>query len=85
MPIKYAQTATLSPGSDLQRTQKGLLIVSETLLSQRVRMGLISRSMMESWNCDIGSADLGIRVVLRRGGEVSDQDNSGCLYDKIIR
>ena len=29
-------------------------------------------SMMESWDGEVGSADLGIGVVLRRGGEIVD-------------
>ncbi len=71
---------------DLKSEQSGLLVVSETLSSpvRLVRKDFISRSMMESWNRNVSSTDLGIRVVLRRGGEVSDQHNSGSLYNKTV-
>ena len=45
---------------------------------------LISRSMMETWDCEVGPADLGIGVVLRRGGEILNQDNLHCLYKRVL-
>jgi hypothetical protein len=35
--------------------------------------------MVESWDSEVGPADLGIGVVLRRGGEVLDQGDNGSL------
>ena len=64
---------------DFHSINQGLLVVSETLVTLGDKRGLESRSMMESWNRNVSSANLGICVVLRRGGEVSDQHNSGCL------
>ena len=59
---------------------QAILVVSETLVTlgeKRGRLG--SCSVMESWNRNVSSADLGIWVVLRRGGEVSDQNDGRCL------
>ena len=65
---------------DFQSISQWLLVVSETLVTlgeKRGRLG--SCSVMESWNRNVSSADLGIWVVLRRGGEVSDQHDGRCL------
>ena len=59
---------------------QALLVFSETLVTlgeKRGRLG--SCSVVESWNRNVSSADLGIWVVLRGGGEVSDQNDGRCL------
>ena len=58
---------------------RGLLVVIETLVTISDKRGLGSRSMMEAWNRNVSSADMGIRVFLRRDGQVSDQHDDGCL------
>ena len=35
--------------------------------------------MMKAWNSEVSSRDLIVWVVLRDSGEVSDQNNQGCL------
>ena len=38
-----------------------------------------ARSVMQPWNRDVSSADLVVRVVLRRGGEVLNEHDFGSL------
>jgi hypothetical protein len=40
--------------------------------------------MVEPWDSEVGSADLGIGVVLRRGGEVLDQGDDDGLCDMCL-